>query len=146
MPWILHYVLRVASGVIFPLGHVQQPHDREFASKMPPKSRPGTIRLRTSQACDFCHERGLRCRRNEESSACRACVEYSVDCKTNRPVRKSGRRQAHAVIVPDAYEKAKEPLEATYNTLNAGIVTRHARPKESNGHRRGFRKEWEVKR
>jgi hypothetical protein len=59
-----------------------------------------TKRQRASQACDFCHARGLRCRRvaagenGEESEdiGCLTCKDYGVSCTTNRPVKKRGRK------------------------------------------------------
>jgi hypothetical protein len=59
-----------------------------------------TKRQRASQACDFCHARGLRCRRVAsgevdgviESTGCLTCKDYDVTCTANRPMKKRGRK------------------------------------------------------
>ncbi|KAF5680057.1 maltose fermentation regulatory MAL33 [Fusarium heterosporum] len=63
-------------------------------------SRPQ--RKRALQACDFCHARGLKCRRlpmtnpqpPEISHDCLTCIGYGMQCTMNRPVRKRGRKPA----------------------------------------------------
>jgi hypothetical protein len=57
-------------------------------------------RQRASQACDFCHARGLRCRRIAtgpdgqaiEDAGCLNCKDYGVSCTVDRPVKKRGRK------------------------------------------------------
>jgi len=70
-----------------------------------------TKRQRASQACNFCHARGLRCRRGAtgeddhqaiENTGCLTCKDYGVDCKMERPVKKRGRRAQ--VISPEENE------------------------------------------
>jgi hypothetical protein len=59
-----------------------------------------TKRQRASKACDFCHARGLRCRRvaaeengeQSEDTGCLTCKDYGVSCTMNRPVKKRGRK------------------------------------------------------
>ncbi|KAK2037951.1 hypothetical protein LZ31DRAFT_570469 [Colletotrichum somersetense] len=59
-------------------------------------------RQRASRACDFCHTRGLRCRRGPESpsqiyesrAGCLTCRDYEIECTMNRPIRKRGRKPA----------------------------------------------------
>ena len=59
-------------------------------------------RQRASQACDFCHGRGLRCRRNITSDtshiepSCLACLDYGVHCTVDRTVKKRGRKPKNA--------------------------------------------------
>jgi hypothetical protein len=63
-------------------------------------------RQRATQACDFCHLRGLRCRpggynlmfdvsEHAFSAGCLTCTDYGVECTTNRPFRKRGRKLTH---------------------------------------------------
>ncbi|KAL3473417.1 hypothetical protein BJX99DRAFT_261347 [Aspergillus californicus] len=54
---------------------------------------------RASHACDFCHSRGLRCRRSSQTNKSRAsidhcltCIDYAVQCTLNRPIQKRGRK------------------------------------------------------
>ena len=73
---------------------------RHPASAMP-KASP-VKRQRASFACDFCHTRGLKCRRTAQSvddddaidsdASCLTCLDYGVTCTVNRPVRKRGRK------------------------------------------------------
>ena len=69
-------------------------------------------RQRATRACDFCHSRGLKCRRGaynqysynlaigvvEETALsnvkCLTCSDYGVECTMIRPLRKRGRRKA----------------------------------------------------
>lgn len=79
-------------------------------------------RQRASQACDFCHGRGLRCRRNITSdndpsqgeSSCLACQDYGVDCTVLRTVKKRGRKPKS----PAAHELEQEPVDAN---LSGGV-------------------------
>ncbi|EXK80186.1 hypothetical protein FOQG_15266 [Fusarium oxysporum f. sp. raphani 54005] len=62
----------------------------------------GTQRQRVLQACDFCHSRGLKCRRSSMTETtsrdghrtCLTCIDYGAECTMNRPVRKRGRKPA----------------------------------------------------
>jgi hypothetical protein len=69
---------------------------------MPPKAPLQTERQRVSRACDFCHQRGLRCRRDRSSDVCRTCTEYAVECTSSRPTRKRGRRPTTSVTKKSA--------------------------------------------
>ena len=73
---------------------------------MPPNlgmpSQPLHKRQRASRACDFCHSRGLKCRRIisertgqlESLVSCLTCLDYGAQCTINRPIRKRGRKPA----------------------------------------------------
>ncbi|QPC78171.1 hypothetical protein HYE68_008923 [Fusarium pseudograminearum] len=59
----------------------------------------GPPRKRALQACDFCHSRGLKCRRlsadpqtQDISNVCLTCIDYNVQCTMNRPVKRRGRK------------------------------------------------------
>lgn len=52
----------------------------------PPKKR-----TRISQACDFCHNRSVRCRKSiEKPKTCGNCVDFGVLCQYLRPLKKRG--------------------------------------------------------
>ncbi|KAF3810828.1 hypothetical protein GCG54_00003005 [Colletotrichum gloeosporioides] len=61
-------------------------------------------RQRASQACDFCHSRGLRCRPGparfgqgkQARESCLNCNDYEIECTMSRPIRKRGRKPAIA--------------------------------------------------
>ncbi|KAK6373972.1 uncharacterized protein PV06_02836 [Exophiala oligosperma] len=63
----------------------------------PPKQ--DEARQRASRACDFCHTRGLKCRRRAPDgtslgpeAGCLTCTDYGAQCTLNRPVRRRGRK------------------------------------------------------
>lgn len=60
-------------------------------------------RQRATWACDFCHSRGLKCRKAEKNlipddpenllhTSCLTCADYGVECTITRPLRKRGRK------------------------------------------------------
>lgn len=51
---------------------------------------------RITRACDYCHQRSIRCRTSrDESSKCQNCSDYRQPCTYNRPLRKRGARPQH---------------------------------------------------
>jgi hypothetical protein len=52
---------------------------------------------RVTKACDFCHRRGLRCKRPDSNSVqgCLTCEEYDVPCTQTRVSRKRGTKPGH---------------------------------------------------
>jgi hypothetical protein len=83
---------------------------------MPPKAPLQTERQRVSRACDFCHQRGLRCRRDKTSNACRTCTEYAVECTSSRPMRKRGRRPTTSVVTKNGDHDPPPSLHARHLT------------------------------
>jgi hypothetical protein len=85
-----------------------------------------TKRQRASQACDFCHARGLRCRRNaieeddgaSESTGCLTCKDYGVICTANRPMKKRGRK-------PQVMSSDESELQSTENQDIMSLQTIH---------------------
>ena len=81
---------RISSVTIFK-PRAQQPKTLMQSSPIP-------RRQRASRACDFCHDRGLKCRRRaiEQSHAssigCLTCADYGVQCTMKRPIRRRGRK------------------------------------------------------
>ncbi|KXJ88411.1 hypothetical protein Micbo1qcDRAFT_150888 [Microdochium bolleyi] len=70
---------------------------------MPAQSaNPSTMRQRASSACDFCHGRGLRCRRDPDQphdAPCSTCRDYGAACTLTRPVKRRGRKPATRPVV-----------------------------------------------
>jgi hypothetical protein len=67
------------------------------------QNQPARKRQRVSRACDFCHARGLKCHRSASVSdqyrgisSCLTCIDCKVPCKTDRPIRKRGRKPGFA--------------------------------------------------
>ncbi|KAI1370673.1 hypothetical protein F4677DRAFT_457709 [Hypoxylon crocopeplum] len=61
---------------------------------MPPSLATRVKSRRVTQACDFCHRRGLKCRAalpdSESTEACLTCVEYGQECTRTRRPKKRG--------------------------------------------------------
>ncbi|PVI00791.1 hypothetical protein DM02DRAFT_642261 [Periconia macrospinosa] len=57
-------------------------------------SRSTNTAQRAPSACDFCHVRGLKCRKRTGNlePECLTCSDYGVQCTMNRPIRKRGRK------------------------------------------------------
>ncbi|KAH8697841.1 putative C6 transcription factor [Talaromyces proteolyticus] len=54
-------------------------------------SQPKAKSRRATRACDFCHKRGRRCKRENESSLqCATCIDYGVACTWSRVPAKRG--------------------------------------------------------
>jgi hypothetical protein len=64
---------------------------------------PGmTKSRRITQACDFCHRRGLKCRTAENlvlnsKSPCQTCLEFGEVCTRNRGAKKRGTKHQSAL-------------------------------------------------
>ncbi|OAR03146.1 hypothetical protein LLEC1_05586 [Akanthomyces lecanii] len=54
--------------------------------------QPDVKRRRTTQACDYCHQRSIRCRPSENGSACQNCEAFAQQCTYNRKPRKRGNK------------------------------------------------------
>jgi hypothetical protein len=59
-------------------------HDRDDRAGRPRKQ------LRTSRACDFCHNRSIGCRKSPGASRCNNCNDFDVACSYDRPAKKRG--------------------------------------------------------
>lgn len=52
---------------------------------------PSKARLRRiTRACDYCHERAIRCQRDEKSSRCLKCTQFGQPCTYARPTKRRG--------------------------------------------------------
>ncbi|CZR68907.1 uncharacterized protein PAC_18808 [Phialocephala subalpina] len=63
---------------------------------------PKPVRKRTSNACDACRARKVKCFR--EGSSCRACLELGLSCTQNAPRRRRG--------PPNSYVQAQNQLRS----------------------------------
>ncbi|KAM3085228.1 hypothetical protein ACMFMG_003657 [Clarireedia jacksonii] len=79
-----------------PLTSPQPPAQQQATSvtaHSPPQTYIGTKRTRNSRACDFCHDRSMKCDGNPNTSPgsrCQNCVDWGRSCRYDRPVRKRG--------------------------------------------------------
>lgn len=70
-----------------------EPHPQ---APVTPLSIAGTKRRRITQACDFCHRRGVKCREapsdpgGGQKSSCMTCIEYAQECTRMRRPKKRG--------------------------------------------------------
>ncbi|KAM0238276.1 hypothetical protein ACHAP5_008740 [Fusarium lateritium] len=72
---------------------------------------------RITQACDFCHRRGLKCRTAENlallnsKSPCQTCLEFGEVCTRNRVAKKRGTKQrdASSLVIFSGHARAQEP-------------------------------------
>ncbi len=53
-------------------------------------------RRRTTQACDYCHQRSIRCRSSENGPTCQNCEAFAQQCTYNRKPRKRGIKPRHS--------------------------------------------------
>ena len=57
---------------------------------MPSDHRLQRLR-RVARACDFCHNRGVRCQPSrDDKSKCQKCIDFDQPCTYTRPVQKRG--------------------------------------------------------
>ncbi|KAF2220133.1 hypothetical protein BDZ85DRAFT_32223 [Elsinoe ampelina] len=73
-------------------------------------------RQRASRACDFCHARGLRCRRPTSESGttlpgCLTCVDYGVKCTQDRPAGKRGRKPKSLIVEVLSDVSSPQPVD-----------------------------------
>jgi hypothetical protein len=64
---------------------------------------------RTSRACDFCHKRGRRCKKDTESSLqCITCIDFGVACTWSRvPVKRGTKPRSGNRAAPWTLSEAK---------------------------------------
>ena len=88
-------------------------------------SRPRK-QLRISRACDFCHNRSIRCRQSPETSRCQNCADFDVACNYDRPAKKRGIQSGRHVSTTQELASGEEAhllLQLTNGTGNG-----HRRP------------------
>jgi hypothetical protein len=70
-------------------------------------SRPRKQR-RTSRACDFCHNRSIRCRQIPGEGRCQNCTDFDVTCNYNRPAKKRGIQSRQHVSTAQGFASGEE--------------------------------------
>ncbi|KAK0385571.1 hypothetical protein NLU13_6749 [Sarocladium strictum] len=78
-----------------------------------PAINPKLTRLR--RACDMCSMRKVKC--DDQNVPCRPCRELGVDCTNERPTKRRGPPNKHAVAAKAA-KRARMELEATSSGSN----------------------------
>ncbi|KAB5566249.1 hypothetical protein GE09DRAFT_1106052 [Coniochaeta sp. 2T2.1] len=87
---------------------------------------------RASRACDFCHGRGLKCRRASDNRpsatvgwpGCLTCTDYGVQCTMIRPIRRRGRKPM--TPRPDPDELYVRPMGQEDSPQTQGFGSLHA--------------------
>ena len=82
---------------------------------IPASERRTTKSRRISRACDYCHQRSIRCI-NAGGSQCQKCIEFDQPCTYERAVKKRGvkpKSEARAGLapVPRNFEFANRALD-----------------------------------
>ncbi|KAL3468946.1 hypothetical protein BJX99DRAFT_265661 [Aspergillus californicus] len=75
---------------------------------------------RITQACDFCHRRGVKCKTQSDHRPCLTCVEYGQECTRTRQPKKRGTK-------PRADTRSNgepEILASVGGIANRGTITR----------------------
>lgn len=84
-------------------------------------------RRRVTQACDYCHQRSIRCRpaENDNRGRCSNCIDFSQACTRNRVVKRRGARprQEQAQVIGHA-----SPTQASSAISNTGATKHIASP------------------
>ncbi|KAH6949614.1 hypothetical protein DER45DRAFT_606564 [Fusarium avenaceum] len=85
-------------------------------NKAPKKSKPK--RRRITQACDYCHQRSIRCRPSSDNQGCQNCKDFAQECTYHRTPRRRGTKPRDESTDHENYsEDAARPL---LDAANAG--------------------------
>lgn len=77
-------------------------------------------RRRITQACDYCHQRSIRCRSLENALACQNCEAFAQQCTYNRKPRKRGTKSRHSdPITNERLSRRDEPRPPRTNHTRA---------------------------
>ncbi|RGP81176.1 c6 transcription factor [Fusarium longipes] len=55
-----------------------------------PETKVSTKRRRITQACDYCHQRSIRCRPSNDIQKCQNCKDFAQECTYHRKPRRRG--------------------------------------------------------
>ncbi|KAH7191397.1 hypothetical protein BKA60DRAFT_686549 [Fusarium oxysporum] len=88
--------------------------------------KSNTKRRRITQACDYCHQRSIRCRPSSNNQGCQNCKDFAQECTYHRTPRRRGTKPRdestdHKNYLEDA---ARPPL----NAANAGLAQESSHP------------------
>jgi hypothetical protein len=94
---------------------------------MPPKRAK---QRRTTQACDFCHARGTRCRvddsgANRDLHSCTTCLDYGEACRWTRALKKRGTKPGTTGQVKSWKERVVRDRQSINALLNVHLDTVH---------------------
>lgn len=74
--------------------------------------KPSRAKLRrTTQACDYCHQRAIRCQRDEKDSRCLKCVQFGQSCTYARPAKRRGVKPRTASPSASVHTLQRSPNE-----------------------------------
>lgn len=81
-------------------------------NKAPKKSN--TKRRRITQACDYCHQRSIRCRPSSDNQGCQNCKDFAQECTYHRTPRRRGTKPRDESTDHKNYSEdaARPPLNA----------------------------------
>ncbi|QKD53749.2 uncharacterized protein FOBCDRAFT_181898 [Fusarium oxysporum Fo47] len=93
-------------------------------NKAPKKSN--TKRRRITQACDYCHQRSIRCRPSSDNQGCQNCKDFAQECTYHRTPRRRGTKPRDESTDHKNYSEdaARPPL----NAANAGLAQESSPP------------------
>ncbi len=86
-----------------------------------PRNNAPRKRLRTSRACDFCHNRSIKCRQNPGETRCQNCIDFDVPCKYDRPAKKRGIQSRRQVSAPAQDLSAGEEVDLLLQFTNGAV-------------------------
>lgn len=95
-----------------------------IGNKAPKKSN--TRRRRITQACDYCHQRSIRCRPSSDNQGCQNCKDFAQECTYHRTPRRRGTKpRGESTDHKDYSEDATRP---PLNAANAGLAQQSSPP------------------
>ncbi|KAF5010815.1 hypothetical protein FDECE_3040 [Fusarium decemcellulare] len=90
--------------------------------------RPNTKRRRITQACDYCHQRSIRCRASSDNQSCQNCKDFAQPCTYNRKPRRRGTKprtttSTTTIATPEPALEDPPPFESTASGIAQGDVS-----------------------
>ncbi|KAJ3529500.1 hypothetical protein NM208_g9727 [Fusarium decemcellulare] len=93
--------------------------------------RPKTKRRRITQACDYCHQRSIRCRVSSDNQSCQNCRDFAQPCTYNRKPRRRGTKprtttSATTIATPElALEDPARLPSAAFGIAQGDVTHEH---------------------
>lgn len=88
--------------------------------------KPNTKRRRITQACDYCHQRSVRCRPSSDNRGCQNCKDFGQECTYHRQPRRRGTKPRDKTTDPETYSADAESPPST--TASAEIASQSGDP------------------